>query len=174
MFLHPVVWSAGRLLSGLPPWHQRVGCGHPGISSVHSPPGMFALSQAPPSLQIQALLLFLSHLFCLLSPICHLSQIFTRATYRTDINQLSHSSSSNMILTFILGRSPSIKNVVFFLPSLCSPSRLCIQLHNLHDGRRHKLILHKFASGARQKQGANPSTGNVLYWCCSGFNTQLG
>ena len=124
MFLHPVVWSAGRLLSGLPPWHP----GHPGISSVHSPPGMFALSQAPPSLQIQALLLFLSHLFCLLSPIRHLSQIFTRATYRTDINQLSHSSSSNMILTFILGRSPSIKNVVFFLPSLCSPCRIGIQL----------------------------------------------
>ena len=32
------------------------GLGHPGISSGHSPPGMFALSPAPPSLQIQPIL----------------------------------------------------------------------------------------------------------------------
>ena len=62
LVLHPVVWS--RPLPPLPPWHHRVGWGHPGISSVHSPPGMFALSPAPPSLQIRpspslALLLFL-------------------------------------------------------------------------------------------------------------------
>ena len=48
--------SGGLVCSPLPRWLLRVGLAHPGISSGHSPAGMFALSPAPPSLQIQPIL----------------------------------------------------------------------------------------------------------------------
>ena len=67
----------------------------------------------------------------------------------------------NHALDILLGQKP-----FFVLP----PIRLGIQLLCwiiCNDGQHHKLILHKFASAGSQKQGANLSTGNVLYWSCS-------
>ena len=83
------------------------GLGHPGISSGHSPPGMFALSPAPPSLQIQPILPSPSH------------PDISRFKISLVRNQVLRWVYINHALDILLGQKP-----FFLLP----PSRLGIHL----------------------------------------------